>query len=113
MGDTGVIHIVQFQFKEGTSESDKQNVAHEVLALKDRCLGPETGKPYIKSLTGGKNNSPEGINDGLEYAFVVEFENTEDRDYYVFKDPAHDSFKALGGPKLEKAVVVDYNKGLF
>lgn len=42
---------------------------------------------------------------------MVEFENTEDRDYYVFKDPAHDSFKALLGPKMERAVVVDYNKG--
>lgn len=26
MGDTGVMHIVHFQFKAGTSESDKQHV---------------------------------------------------------------------------------------
>lgn len=32
-GDTGVIHIVHFQFKAGTSESDKQHVRF-VEALK-------------------------------------------------------------------------------
>lgn len=53
------------------------------------------------------------IQDGLEYAFVIEFENTEDRDYYIFKDPVHETFKALGGSKLERAVVLDYNKGVF
>lgn len=88
MGSSGVIHIVHFQFKAGTSESEKQHVrclnpnvlnispspiffyanahglrqvAQEMLALKDRCLHPETGKPYIKSFTGGKDNSPEGL----------------------------------------------------
>lgn len=33
MADTGVIHIVHFQFKAGTSESDKQHV---------RYLGPDS-----------------------------------------------------------------------
>lgn len=91
MADTGVIHIVHFQFKAGTTESEKKEVcyifaqirgrdlgtygaelvltlhahaaqvAREMLALKDRCLNPATGKPYIKSFSGGKDNSPEGM----------------------------------------------------
>ena len=32
----------------------------DMLNLKDKCLHPETGRPYIRSLTGGKDNSPEG-----------------------------------------------------
>lgn len=32
-----------------------------LLALKDNCLHPTTQKPYILSATGGKNNSPEGL----------------------------------------------------
>jgi len=31
-----------------------------MLALKDKCLHPTTQKPYVKSASGGKNNSPEG-----------------------------------------------------
>lgn len=36
-----------------------------MLALKDRCVSPETGKPYIKSFSGGKDNSPEGASVSL------------------------------------------------
>lgn len=32
-----------------------------MLALKEKCVHPETKKPYIKSSIGGKDNSPEGI----------------------------------------------------
>lgn len=31
------------------------------LALKQNCKHPETGKPYILSFEGGKENSPEGL----------------------------------------------------
>lgn len=32
-----------------------------MLALAHTCLHPETQKPYLKSITGGKDNSIEGI----------------------------------------------------
>ena len=32
-----------------------------MLELKDKCLHPETNKPYLKMGIGGINNSPEGI----------------------------------------------------
>jgi hypothetical protein len=32
-----------------------------MLALKDKCVHPESQKTYIKSFSGGKNNSPEGF----------------------------------------------------
>lgn len=32
-----------------------------MLALKDNCVHPTSQQPYIKSASGGKDNSPEGI----------------------------------------------------
>lgn len=31
------------------------------LALQQNCVGASTGKPYIKSISGGKDHSPEGM----------------------------------------------------
>jgi TFIIF-interacting CTD phosphatase-like protein len=84
-----------------------------MLALKDSCVHPTTQKPYIKSASGGTDNSPEGIQNGFTHAFIVEFESTEDRDYYVNDDPSHDEFKTLAGKVLEKAQVIDFIDGAF
>ena len=43
----------------------------------------------------------------------MEFESTEDRDYYVHSDPVHDEFKKMAGNVLEKVIVVDYTDGVF
>ena len=53
------------------------------------------------------------IQNGMSHAFVVEFENVEDRDYYVNDNPVHDEFKKLAGKVLEKAQVVDFTDGIF
>lgn len=43
----------------------------------------------------------------------MEFENVEDRNYYVQKDPAHLAFvEGLNGI-IEKAQVVDFTNGVF
>lgn len=77
-------HIVQFQFKDSAShdqvrdvrfllpssqeetqnlncsqETNQQACAH-MLRLQE-ALHPETQQPYIKSISGGKDNSPEGL----------------------------------------------------
>ena len=31
-----------------------------MLSLKDRCISAATNKPYVKSIVGGLDNSPEG-----------------------------------------------------
>lgn len=31
------------------------------LKLKETCVNPTTGAPYIVSIKGGKDNSPEGL----------------------------------------------------
>ncbi|KAI9901964.1 hypothetical protein N3K66_003781 [Trichothecium roseum] len=108
-----VTHLVLFQFKADITAAVVAGTMTDMLNLKDKCIHPETGRPYIRSLTGGKDNSPEGRQDGITHAFVVEFESEEDRDYYVGKDPAHLAFVQNNGQHLTKAVVTDFSAGVF
>lgn len=78
----GITHIVQFQFESGVAldaikdvrfystftfpprgskpQLTKQGL-YRMLSLKDNCIHPETKKPYLKSITGGKDNSIERL----------------------------------------------------
>ncbi|BFZ64524.1 hypothetical protein YB2330_005670 [Saitoella coloradoensis] len=111
-----ITHIVLFQF---TSEALKdtaniQRICTAFLALHNSCLHPETHKPYILSLTGGLNNSPEVHHSGgLTHGWVVEFANKEDRDWYVESDPAHAEFKGMLEGVVEGVRVFDYEGGVF
>ncbi|KAI9865145.1 MAG: hypothetical protein M1813_002465 [Trichoglossum hirsutum] len=88
-------------------------ISRRMLALKDDCIDPTSGQPYIKSASGGTDNSLEGIQNDITHAFVVEFRNSKDRDYYVNNDPAHREFKVLAGEVLEKAQVIDFTDRVF
>ncbi|KAF1811403.1 hypothetical protein P152DRAFT_399440 [Eremomyces bilateralis CBS 781.70] len=109
----GVTHIVLFQFKSTASAEAITDVSRGFLALKDGCVHPTSQKPYIKSVSGGIENSTEGLQNGITHAFVVEFESVKDRDYYVSNDPAHGKFKETLGQVLEKAQVIDFTDGTF
>lgn len=37
-----------------------------MMALRTACVNPSSLQPYIKSLTGGKDNSPEGLQVSLQ-----------------------------------------------
>ena len=50
---------------------------------------------------------------GFTHAFVVEFDNAEERDYYVNEDPVHAEFKTFAGEVLDKAQVIDFTNGRF
>jgi hypothetical protein len=53
------------------------------------------------------------MQNGITHAFVVEFANTADRDYYVKHDPVHQDFiKSLDGI-IEKAQVIDFTDRAF
>ncbi|KAK6839162.1 hypothetical protein PG990_010788 [Apiospora arundinis] len=108
-----VVHIVQFRFKDGTSPEAVSEACAHMCSLKETCVHPQSNKPYITSLTGGKDNSPEGLQEGIQYAFVAHFATIEDRDYYVKTDPVHQNFIKTNGPLIEKAIVVDYTMGEF
>ncbi|KAL5362636.1 hypothetical protein BJX96DRAFT_154282 [Aspergillus floccosus] len=108
-----VTHIVLFQFKADATPEVVKDVCSRMLALKDECIHPTSQKPYIKFSSGGADNSPEGIQNGITHAFVVEFASAADRDYYVKEDPTHQEFvRSLGGV-IEKAQVIDFTPGVF
>jgi hypothetical protein len=50
---------------------------------------------------------------GITHAFIEEFENEEDRKYYLEKDPAHLEFVKSVGGVVKRAQVVDFTPGVF
>ncbi|OCL09562.1 hypothetical protein AOQ84DRAFT_18479 [Glonium stellatum] len=109
----GIVHIVLFEFKPTTTHQVVEDVCKRMLALREKCLHPSTQKPYLKSSAGGRDNSPEGHQGGFSHGFVVEFENNEDRKYYLEKDPEHLAFvKSLEGV-VQNVRVVDFEPGKF
>ncbi|RHZ67972.1 Dabb family protein [Aspergillus thermomutatus] len=108
-----IIHVVQFQFKPTISPEVIKDTCTRMLNLRENCIHPTTQQPYIKTSAGGKDNSIEGLQNGITHVFVVEFENEDDREYYVRTDPAHQAFvRSLDGV-VEKAQVVDFTPGVF
>ncbi|ROT42986.1 dabb-domain-containing protein [Sodiomyces alkalinus F11] len=108
-----VTHTVLFQFKAGANPDDVKAACARFLALRQNCIHPTAHTPYITSLKGGKDNSPEGVQNGMTHGFVVEFASADDRDYYVKDDPAHQAFAKSIGDLVEKAVVVDFTSGIY
>ncbi|KAH8599407.1 hypothetical protein B0O99DRAFT_669332 [Bisporella sp. PMI_857] len=108
-----LVHIVLFKFKSSLSSDVIKAACARMLALKESCIHPTSQEPYILESSGGKDNSPEGLQDGLSHGFVVKFASERDRDYYVKEDPVHQTFvKSLDG-LIEKVTVVDYEQGNF
>ncbi|KAL1841405.1 hypothetical protein VTJ49DRAFT_7082 [Mycothermus thermophilus] len=116
-----VIHVVLFQFKSDASPEGVKaaKACDRFLALKANCIHPASKMPYILSLRGGRDHSPEGLQNepismqnGLTHGFVVEFASVEDRDYYVTTDPAHREFVKSIGELLEKPIVLDFSDGV-
>ncbi|KAI7774849.1 stress responsive a b barrel domain-containing protein [Diaporthe eres] len=108
-----VTHTVLFHFKKDADPQAIRNACNGMMALRTACVNPSSLQPYIKSLTGGKDNSPEGLQHGATHGFVVEFASTQDRDYYVSQDPAHQKLKKSIGSLVESVVVVDWENGQF
>ena len=53
------------------------------------------------------------VKNGFTHAFVVEFENEGDRDFYVKHDEAHLAFVASLEGLVDGAQVVDYTAGKY
>ena len=74
-------HIVLFPLKASVAEEEALNILSALGELKKII-------PQIKSFSGGKNNSPEGLDRGYQYGFIMTFDNIEDRAIYL-NHPAH------------------------
>jgi Stress responsive A/B Barrel Domain len=93
-------HVVLFKFKDASSTADVKKVEEAFAALPDKL-------PQIKSYEWGKNNSPEGLNQGLTHCFILTFSSEKDRDDYLVH-PDHKAFGKILGPHLDKVTVVDF-----
>lgn len=56
------------------------------------------------------NSGPEAASAGKNYnwAFIAEFKNREDLEYYVAEDPVHDNVKKLLAPLINDVFVYDF-----
>lgn len=104
-----VTHIVLFKYRSSISWIELETHFREFAALKDSCL--KNGKPYMISLRMGKNTSWENFGKGMTHAFMLEFKDEADRDFYLLHDQVHRAFSAKAGPLIEDSVVVDLKDG--
>ncbi len=93
-------HVVLFKFKPETTPAKVNEIVAAFEAL------PKQIKE-IKSFQWGTNNSPEKHDKGLTHAFILTFDNAQDRDAYL-PHPAHKAFGTVVGPWLADVTVVDF-----
>jgi Stress responsive A/B Barrel Domain len=98
--DGPIRHVVHFKFKADASKEQIAKIVEEFAALKDKIS-------VVEALEWGTNVSPEGLDKGYNYCWIVTFKNAADRDTYLVH-PAHKAFVELLKPSLEEALVVDF-----
>ncbi|THX94111.1 hypothetical protein D6D08_01780 [Aureobasidium pullulans] len=64
-------------------------------------------------MNSGKNRSWEPFNKGFTHGFVLEFENQDDLNYYLTKEPVHIAFSKSAGPLIEDSCVIDIKDGVL
>ena len=112
-----VRHMVMFRYKKDATTAQRAEVSGRFLHLAQDSRRPD-GRSVVVSIETGFQNSGEGVEGGLQQAFLVTFRSEGDRNYYVgkpvvtdpaFFDPAHEAFKEFAGPYLDKVMVFDYD----
>jgi len=103
-----VFHLVAFKVSDPTALA---GLTKAMLALQTECV--RDGKPYIKSVHGGRQSSPEVHKADVDVAFLMEMETQDDLDYYLNECPAHADFKVSvrANHKPSKVVTIDFADG--
>ncbi|PYD67251.1 hypothetical protein CDI09_04630 [Komagataeibacter nataicola] len=111
-----VRHIVLFRFVPTITDAQRAEVVQRFMALA-RTSRREDGSAVVVSIETGAQISGEGVDEGLQQAFVVTFRSEGDRNYYVgrpvvtdpaYFDPAHEAFKKFAAPYIVTTLVFDY-----
>ncbi|MXY34474.1 MAG: Dabb family protein [Boseongicola sp. SB0664_bin_43] len=100
MVDNMLRHAVMLGFKDGTAQSDIDELVRRFAALQDEV-------PGIEAFEWGVNNSPEGLAHGLTHFFLLSFATEEARDTYL-PHPGHAAFAEWTGQFVEHVTVLDY-----
>ena len=95
-------HIVAFKYKPQVTETHLQQIQDGFKDLKNKI-------PGITSFECGRNNSPEGLDQGFTHVYLVNFEDAAARDVYL-PHPEHQKFVSWlqSLEVLESIFVVDY-----
>ncbi|CAF0873422.1 unnamed protein product [Adineta steineri] len=86
-------HVVLFKFKNTASQADIAKIEGEFRAL------ATTKVPQVRAFESGTHIGKENLNQGFTHAFLLTFDNEQDRDTYM----AHDDHKAF--VKLQQGIV--------
>ena len=91
-------HIVLLELAEHVKPNEIDFFMTKLSLLKTTSI------PQIKSISHGKSCSIEAMERGYNYAFIIEFETTHDRDFYI----QHEDHKKIANenilPLLKKGV---------
>jgi lysophospholipase L1-like esterase len=93
-------HIVLFKFKPEVTPEQVQEVAAAFGSLKGKI-------DLIVDFEWGTDVSVENLAAGYTHCFFASFRDAASRDTYL-PHPAHQEFVKLAGPRIDKALVVDY-----
>ena len=94
-----VTHVVLVAWKNGRASAVEESIRPAI-----RTFGETV--PGIVGIVEGHSSSPEGLEDGLEYGFVVTFESPQARDSYLI-DPHHRVVADAIGDNAQRIVVFD------
>lgn len=93
-------HAVLLKFKDASTPAQIKEVEDAFRKLPGQIK-------EIKGFEWGKNNSPEGLDQGFTHLFFVSFDSEKGRAVYL-PHPSHKAFVAVLQPHLDKVLVFDY-----
>ena len=96
---TAVLHVVLVRWRADTGDAAREGVRSGVRGL-------ATAVPGIIDLEEGPSVSPEGLEQGNDYGFVVTFDDAAARDAYL-PHPAHVVVGEAIGRAAERVTVFD------
>jgi hypothetical protein len=96
---TAISHIVLVSWKTGSQG------AAEVL-IRPAIRGFVDTIPDVQSVVEGPSSSPEGLEDGFDYGFVVTFATAQARNTYL-DDPVHRPVAETIAAAAKRVVVFD------
>lgn len=94
-----VRHLVLVQFKASTTVADINRVS-------DAFAGLQSQIDAVSDFEAGQDISPEQLAQGYTHCYLLTFRDSAARDAYLVH-PAHEAFKQLAIPHVEKVLVVD------
>ena len=99
-GKSVLRHVVLFKFKDDASKEQVKEVTDAFSALPGKI-------DAIKAFEWGTDVGVENLAQGFTHCFIVTFADEKGRDAYL-PHPAHEDFKKIVGPVLDKVLVVDF-----